>query len=341
MDLIKKVKSRAAQVKEVRSESMRNNMSTADVQTHTLPQDDVHAENVTRKPRLAPDTDAQVQQKGTIARPAATSAVPNVGPTVPPRASVPCNKAKAPGNDIDVRSLRQISRKPTQTEDIVNGHMKNGEKALPPRVPTVDFGSSLPQELFISQNPSHKPQAPDLEAIERREPTLSQAVEEQTMKMQQQAQDMKALRDMNNQHVIEIEKLRVELQKEKEMHAQKTQAWRKATAASLSSNHHQANYKVDDNELRGQYGSIIYGVQDWVSNHCLLKFKHLPATDLNIFSELTTEPSKYFNVKRTRELLLQSLVMHDLTYFVFGQSCWAGRLSGEIRNVEEAVRPGT
>jgi hypothetical protein len=339
MRVREKARTIVAQVKEGRSELTRGN-TQAGVQANTTPHSDMRSEDAMRKSNSAPKPDADVQQKGAIGRPVVTSTLSNTGPPVPPHTSSPFSAARAPGNDHVARTQPPITRKPTQTEDsVVNGHAKVQEKPLPPLTPTTGSGPSLSQEIFMSNNINREPQSQALEAIEQCGPTLGQAVEEQTMKIQEQARGIKALQDMNLQHVIQIDKLKDELQKEKDRHAQTTQAWRKATA-SLSANRQEANYKVDDDSLRSHYENIIYDVAGWVSTHCLMKFEHLPESNLRIFSTLTPKPSKYYHVKRTRELLLQSLVMNDLAHLVLNRLWWAGKLSDNICTVQYAVEPG-
>ncbi|KAJ4346018.1 hypothetical protein N0V95_005801, partial [Ascochyta clinopodiicola] len=325
-------------VKEGRSELIKSNMQMTAVQANTIPHSDVRSEDGTRKSKSVSKLGADVQRKRAIGRPVVTSKSSNIGPPVPPHTSSLNSAAKAPGDDNVARTQPSITRKPTQTEDSVNGHAEAREKQLPLLNPTIGAGSTLSQEISKTNIIDRELRPQGLETNEQSGPTLGQTFEEQTWKTQEQVRDMKALQDTNYQHVVEIKKLKDELQKESDSHAKTTQAWRKATA-SLSAHRQETNYKVDDDALRSHFHNIIYDVEGWVSTHCLLKFEHLSESDLRIFGALTPKPSKYYHVKRTRELLLQSLVMHDLAHLVLNRLWWAGKLSDNLCTVQYAMEP--
>jgi hypothetical protein len=348
MGVKKTFKKGFAQVKKELAEPSKSNTQTDGVQANAVPHSNMRSEDMRRQANSIPKHDANALPNGSVNRPVSIAVSFNTGPPVPPHTAPPLIATTAPMDDAVPKVQPQIIRKPTlpvKPEDLANNRPKASEKQPPPLNSTISSGPPLCENLLRGTDGSREPQSHGLVVTEDSGQTLGQAVEEQSMKIQEQARDMKALRESNYQHVAQIEKLKDELQTEKDRHAQTTQAWRKA-AAALSANRQEANHKVDDDFLRGLYQNIVYDVAAWVATFCVSNFEHVPESELRVFNKLTPHPRKYFHVKRTRELLLQSLVMHVLVEVVLnfdghGGLWWAGNRSAGLCLVQVAMEPGT
>ncbi|KAH7398669.1 hypothetical protein DE146DRAFT_736161 [Phaeosphaeria sp. MPI-PUGE-AT-0046c] len=358
MGITKQTKTFFAHGRKKLAEPSQSNMQTADVQANKVLTSDVRSENVGRNAASGPQFDSSMQPNGSLGRPVPPTPSFNTGPPVPPHTSQPFSAANVPSDGNATRSQPMITRRPTQSEDLAKTHPGASEKQLPPLKSTISSGPPLSEQLLCNTTDQNVPQSDGLEVMEASGQMLSQAGGSQSHSVdvvegpvslpnqtvgeqsdQTHAQEMKALRDSNYQHAAQIEILRNELQIEKERHAQTTQAWRKA-AAALSANRPEANYKVDDDTLRNSYQNIFYEVSSWVATYCVPNFDHVPESELRVFNKLTLHPQKYYRFSRTRELLLQSLVMHDLVELVLnGGLWWAGKQSVGLCMVQFTLEP--
>ena len=263
-----------------------------------------------------------------------------------PGLTLPPHAAQATQDDTALDARPQVPRKPTTSngpEGQRDNHVQIGEKPVP-QLESIKSEAPLSDAFAVGPDGACIDSGHIASAVSDHGKSLGQAVDAQSRKIEEQAEIIQALREANQQHVATLEKISDDLQKEKDKHANTTQAWRKATAA-LSSHRQEANYKVDDDFLRGQYQNIIYDVGDWTATYCIADFGRIHESELRIFQSLTPQPHKYLHVPRTRELLLQSLVMHALVNSVLNFDSdsglwWAGKQSSGLRAVQLAMEPG-
>jgi hypothetical protein len=253
-------------------------------------------------------------------------------------------------------------RKGTYSDNLANNCAPSTEKPLPVPQSTMSPGPPVSEYPLMSASKNHETQCQSLGVTEASGGLLSQSAEpkshdmeireapvqihkegfeEQSAEIQEHEREMEFLREAKSELAVEVERLKDELRKEKERHNQTTQAWRKA-AAALSANRPEANYKVTDDTLQKDYQNIMYEVSSWVATYCVPSFDQIPESELRVFNKVTQHPHKYYHLKRTRELLLQSLVMHDLVDLVLdGRLWWAGKQSGGLCMIQFALEPGT
>lgn len=333
MGLQRSIGKRLDQVRE-QAKSSRNSMHPENSQANIASRNNMLSEDIRRQEKSVSKLDANALPNGPVSCPDPSAVSSSTGPQVPPHAAF--SPMITSTDEPFLKQQPKISRKPTlppKSEDLANGRPKLNS--------AISSGLPLSEELSGSIGLIREPQPHGPGDVEDSGLLLGQAVEEQSRQTQEQARDMKALRDSNYQHVAQIEILKDELQKEKDRHTQTTQAWRKA-AAALSANRQEATYKVDDDTLRKDYQNIVYDVSAWVATYSVPKFDHVPESELRVFNTLTLHPHKYYHVKRTRELLLQSLLMHILVDLVFkGGLWWAGKQSAGLCVVQYALELGT
>lgn len=364
MGFTRKMKTGLANVKKEFAEQTQGSMHTLSPQANTVPHSDLQSDEMRRKPNSGYQVDAaKIQSKATLGRPVSVVKPFNTAPPVPPHRAPSFGALNTSGDETLIKGAQPILlRKPTYSDGLAKKNPVPCEKPLPPPRSTMDSRLPASQDLRMSTHNNHVPQGQSLEVeddfgdplsqsaethsdgmemVESPEGILNQTIMEQSEKIQEQEHEMKALRDSNSNHLDDVERLKDELRIEKERHAQTTQAWRKATAI-LSANRPEANYKVDDDTLRKDYHNIIYEVSSWVATFCVPNFEHVPDSELRVFNKLTQHPLKYYGFKRTRELLLQSLVMQVLADLILNRGLyWAGKQSAGLCEVQLALMPGT
>lgn len=362
MGFTKKTKTILASVQKGFADPTQANMQPVGHQANSVPQSDLRLDEVRRKPKSGSQLDAHMQSQGPLGRPVSTATSFNTGPPVPPHKAPSFSVTNAPADDALSRAQPVLTRKPTYSDGLANNCPKSSERPLPPLRSTMNPAPPVSEHLLMGASNDHEPlsqglavtessgevlsqsaetQPHDMEITETPAPILDKDITEQSVKIQERDHKMEALLEANSQYAAEVNRLEDELRKEKERHNQTTQAWRKA-AAALSANRPEANYKVDDDTLRKDYQNIIYDVSSWVASYCVPNFDHVPESELWVFDKLTLHPHKYYHYKRTRELLLQSLVMHDLVELVLnGRLWWAGKQSGGLCMIQFALEPGT
>lgn len=320
------------------AEPNKGNMQATSIHTHRAPHGDTRSENVGKNSKSVSKPEANALPKEHPCHP--TTTTPTSRPLPPVPSYTPLSSMATTPHDNDT-AIRMISRKPTKLEDLATDSAKPGDKQPPPLNSIISSGPTLCEQVFGDFNDNREPQPHGSTAPGDSEQISEQAIDEQPMEIDEYAQEMEALRNSNYQRVAEIEKLKDDLQKEKERHAQTTQAWRKA-AAALSANRPEANYKVDDDALRKDYENIVYDVHSWVATYGVSKFDHVPESDLNKFKMVSQHPQKYYHIERTRHLLLQSLVMHTLAELVMNEGpWWAGKHSDGLRKLQLDLERGT
>lgn len=263
-------------------------------------------------------------------------------PALPPRR--PLNSIQ----DVAAEPHPGVTRAPT-VQSIRGRSRENLGRVmdgLPPQLDEIIPGPPFRKETTLNTDSVHDDIARNLAAVRDREKELSEAMDEQTMQIQELQNHIQVLSQSHTDNVAKIADLEAQLRDEKGQNAKLTQAWKRSTAALGQAQRQEANYKVDDKALQGLYQELVFNIGNWADNHCIPDMKHLSDSEFTPFLSLTLVPDKYLRHKRTQPLLLKSLVMKMLVKVVFTVSSdtgmwWAGERGSEIRTIYSTLQPGT
>ncbi|KAH6629647.1 hypothetical protein C7974DRAFT_190544 [Boeremia exigua] len=268
----------------------------------------------------------QVGSGASIRRTGSTnaSASPRYTPQYPPRPIVGANTGKQPENQLCMtKSATQNLQASTR-----EGFVKDGTISQQRALTTATTDSKVAREdLFRLMT----------QFMDRGE-QLEHDIAERNTQLQQLEGCLHDLELSLKKSQLKAEDLQAE-------NAKLRHGWNQATVALGRAQLQNANYKVDDAAILGQYQELIFDVSSWASTYCATDLnKSLSDSDVVHLRSITMAPELYLRLKRSQPLLLRSLLMKMLVDTILSVGpeqgmWWAGSCNQGMRSMYLTLQP--